>query len=366
VSDLLQHISPGQIIGLDGELGLVWLQPDEQAVTALQQAAPPGPTSPPAVPHAGRMADGKLVEVGANLSVPQEATVAFAGGADSVGLFRTEFLFLGRLVPPTEAEQFLAYTTVAQTFAGRPVVIRTLDAGGDKVLSPRTSDQEPNPALGLRGIRHWLAHPALAKSQLRALLRTHAAYPLHLLLPMITTLTELADARDLMERTRLELQHEGVTIPHLPALGVMIETPAAVLLADQLARQVDFFSIGTNDLAQYVMAADRGNPRVSALVNPLQPSVIQAIRQVIQVAQARGIWVSICGEVAADPLATPLLIGLGVDRLSMNPVAIPAVKARLRTLTMHQAEQLAEQVLRAETVTVVETLLRNCVGVSGE
>jgi phosphocarrier protein FPr len=302
--------------------------------------------------------DSKPIEVAANISDAPEVALALAFGADGVGLFRSEFLFMGRPAPPTEEEQFNAYRAAAQTLGGRALVIRTLDAGGDKPLPYLAPALEPNPYLGLRGIRYWLAHPALARPQLRALLRTNAQYPIKLLLPMVSTLDELQQARTLIDAVWAELRAEGITFANPLAIGIMVETPGAVMLAHQLARHVDFFSIGTNDLAQYMMVADRSNPRVAGLVNPLQPGVLLALQQVVQAAYAAGIGVSVCGELAGNPLATPLLVGLGVNQLSMNPPAIPPVRARLLRLDMRQAEELARRVLTMNSVDEVVCLLQ--------
>lgn len=367
VPAITAHVSTGVLLALDGASGQVWLTPDEELVAQLrrqqteqlhQRASSRRLSSSPFWMSASRQPGELRTEIVANIDSPQEAALALAYGAAGVGLFRTEFLFLGRSHPPSEEEQFNAYVATAMTLGNRTLVIRTLDAGGDKPLPYLQAQTEPNPFLGLRGIRFWLEHSEIARVQLRALLRTAALHSLRLMLPMVSTIDEVRQARALMQEVHSQLQREGVTFPSPPPLGIMIETPAAVLLAAQLAQEVDFFSIGTNDLAQYLMAADRSNLRVTGLANSLQPGVITAIQQVVQVARAAGIGVGVCGEMAGDPLATELLVGLGVDNLSMHPAAIPVVRKRLMELDWQGAATFAASVLALNSVSEVEQLLR--------
>jgi phosphocarrier protein FPr len=258
---------------------------------------------------------------------------------------------------PTEEEQLQAYRHVAQVMDQRPVIIRTLDVGGDKPLPYLEPGHEDNPFLGLRGIRFCLAHLDLFKAQLRAILRASPGYKLKLMFPMIGTLTELRAAKQILAAVQKELQQAKLAYDETMEVGMMIEIPSAVAIADQLAAEVDFFSIGSNDLAQYVMAADRGNSRVAALANALHPAVLRYMQQTVQAAHAAGIWVGICGELAGNAMAVPLLLGLGLDELSMSPANIPAVKAAIRQLTVAQAQRIADEALLLESAEAVEDYL---------
>ena len=241
--------------------------------------------------------------------------------------------------------------------APRPVIIRTLDVGGDKPLPYLDLGREENPFLGYRGIRFCLHRPEIFKPQLRAILRASQGHNLRVMFPMIGTLAELRAARAMLAEAQAELRAENVPFDEGLAVGIMIEVPSAVATADQLAGEADFFSIGTNDLTQYVMAADRGNANVAGLANALQPAVLRMIQQTVRAAHAAGIWVGMCGELAGNALATPLLVGLGLDELSMSAPALPAVKAAVRGLTMAEASALAGQVLAQVSVDGVMALL---------
>ena len=265
---------------------------------------------------------------------------------------------MDRAAPPSEEEQFVAYCAAARAFGGAQVIIRTLDVGGDKPIAYLNQQREANPFLGLRGIRLCLTQPALFKTQLCALLRAGANHNIKIMLPMVDTLHEVRQAKLLLQEARRELEVANVCIDHMPEIGIMIETPAAVWAASALAQEIDFFSIGSNDLTQYVMAADRGNASVAELVTSVQPPVLHAIRQVVEAAHAAGIWVGICGELAANPQVAPLLVGLGLDELSVNALMIPQVKAVVRGLTLPAAQALADRALTCQTPREVENLLR--------
>jgi multiphosphoryl transfer protein len=359
---VMNGIRAGQVIALDGDTGRVWLQPDRalraRLTTVRKQAAQRQAAAQDVAHLPATLRDGKPLPVMANLSTVQEAQRAIASGAEGVGLLRTEFLFINRLALPDEEEQVQAYTTIAAALAGRPLVIRTLDLGGDKPAPYLGRLAEANPELGWRGIRYWLAHGEIAHTQLRAILRVGAAYPVKILFPMVATLAELAQARQAVTMAQAELRGQGLPCANRLETGVMVETPAAVFLAPQLAACVDFFSIGTNDLTQFVMAADRNNPQVAALANAHQPAVLRAIQQTVQAAHQAGVRVTVCGEVASDPDVALLLIGLGVDELSVNLPAIPAIKSRLRGATLAQTIALAEAALEQETATAVIAELR--------
>ena len=262
-------------------------------------------------------------------------------------------------------EQLAAYCTIAGSLAGRPLVIRTLDVGGDKSLPYVHIGEEANPFLGWRGIRLTLGSPALFRTQLRAILRAAAAHPVALLLPMVSTVDEVRAAKTALAEAQAELERAGIPFGKNPRTGVMIEVPAAAAMADRLAREADFFSIGTNDLIQYSMAADRTNPRVAALADPFQPAVLRLIRQTVEAARAAGIEAALCGELAADPLAAPLLIGLGLEELSVSAGLIPALKRAIAGWTVPEAEALAREALALDTAAGVRRLLREAAAPRG-
>jgi phosphoenolpyruvate-protein phosphotransferase/dihydroxyacetone kinase phosphotransfer subunit len=361
VGPFLGQVENGQTLALDGSRGCVWLAPTAEQLQELEQtgetwaqerAAMKQSAQRPAVTR-----DGRRVLVAANINGPSDLTAALSLGAEGVGLFRTEYLFMDRISPPTEQEQLETYRAVARQLKGKPLIIRTLDVGGDKPLPYLRSEREANPFLGRRGLRYSLDRPALFKSQLRAIMRAAAEQPTKIMFPMVSTFEELVLVDALIEEACSELQDAGLPFDDDIARGIMIETPAAVMAADHLVRLVDFFSIGTNDLAQYMMAADRSNAAVANLVTPYQPAVIRAIRQVVEAARPAGIPVSLCGELAGDARATPLLLGLGISELSMSAPAIPLVKARVRNLTLSAAQKLAEELLTYESATDIEARL---------
>jgi phosphocarrier protein FPr len=289
----------------------------------------------------------------ANICGLADAQVAMDSGAEGVGLLRTEFLYLDRLTAPTEEEQLEVYQAIAQVAGTRPLIIRTLDIGGDKPLPYLNLGQEANPFLGWRGIRLCLDYPDLLKTQLRAILRVRHQHDIKVMFPMITSVREVRAAKEILATAQAELRSEGIPFDEAMEVGIMVEVPAAVAMADQLAAEVDFFSIGTNDLSQYVMAADRTNPKVTTLADAFEPAVLRLIRQTVQAAHDAGIWVGVCGELASYPAATPILVGLGVDELSMNAPAIPAVKAGVSRLTMPEAEAIAQAVLQLDSADAV-------------
>lgn len=357
----LATIADGQTLALDGSAGLLWLAPDADLLAQLaeqrarwqaQRMATQKDAQAPAT-----LRDGGSIEVVANINLPGDVDLALVNGAEGVGLFRTEFLYLDREAPPTEEEQLAAYLDAARRLRGRPLIIRTLDVGGDKMLPYLRQPHEPNPFLGQRGLRYCLDHPGLFRPQLRAILRAAAEHPIRVMFPMVSTWDELVLVDALIDEICAELQGDGLPFDEDIQRGIMVETPAAVLLADHLARLVDFFSIGTNDLTQYVMAADRGNAAVAGLVSAFQPALLRAIREVVQAGHANGIRVGICGELAGNPRATPLLVGLELDELSMNAAEIPAVKARIRRLSRLEAQRIAAVALEMSTAAEIEQYL---------
>ena len=298
-----------------------------------------------------RTADGVRIEVLANIGSAAEAQVAVRNGAEGCGLLRTEFLFLDRQTPPSETEQTAEYQRIAELLGERPLTIRTLDAGGDKPIAYLQMPAEENPALGLRGIRTSLARPQLLRTQLRAVLAVRGPARCRLLLPMISDVEEIEAVRAVLEELRVEL---GRTEPI--ALGVMIETPAAALLAERMAAAADFLSIGTNDLTQYTLAMDRGNPQLAARLDALHPAVLRLIARTAEAARANGRHAAVCGGLASEPLAAPLLVGLGVNELSAVPSVIPQLKARIGSLSLSDCRALAAEALQQPSAAAVRAL----------
>jgi phosphoenolpyruvate-protein phosphotransferase/dihydroxyacetone kinase phosphotransfer subunit len=336
----LLAVADGTPLVVDGEAGVVEVDPGAGALAehesrrADAEAARRAALARAAEP--GALRDGHRVEVFANLGNPAEARLAVEQGAEGVGLLRTEFLFLDRSSPPGEEEQAEVLSEIARALDGRPVVVRTLDAGADKPLPFLCQDREPNPFLGRRGIRLSLANPELFRTQLRAILRVAEEHPLKVMFPMVATLDELRAARALLHEARAGLGSRAEL-----EVGVMVEVPALALQAARFAAEVDFFSVGTNDLAQYVMAADRGNAAMAELLSGSEGPVLALVAAVTEAAAAHGRWVGVCGELAGDPAAAVLLAGLGVRELSMAASRIPAVKAALRETDFASAESAA-------------------------
>ncbi|MCX6363312.1 MAG: phosphoenolpyruvate--protein phosphotransferase, partial [Actinobacteria bacterium] len=300
--------------------------------------------------------DGTLVRVEANVAGPQDVPAAVAAGADGVGLLRTELLFLKADHLPTEDEQEGAYRAVAEGLGGGPLTLRTLDVGADKQLPYLTVEREQNPDLGLRGIRLGLRYPELLMAQLRAALRVAADRPLRVMFPMVATVDEVRRAREVLNEARSSLSAEGTAVPEHIEVGIMVEVPAAALIIEAFVPHVDFLSLGTNDLAQYVLAADRGNAEVVALADPLHPAVLRLIDRVARVGAEAGRSVAVCGEMAGDPVAIPVLLGLGIAELSMTAARIPLAKQAIRATDLAAARRLAAEALAAASAGEVRRL----------
>ncbi|MCW5838869.1 MAG: phosphoenolpyruvate--protein phosphotransferase [Anaerolineales bacterium] len=305
--------------------------------------------------------DGHQVEVVANIGNVQDAQQGLEYGAEGVGLFRTEFLFLDRHSMPTEDEQTAAYGEIFAVLRGKPVVVRTLDIGGDKSVDYLGFKTEANPFLGWRAIRMMSERPDLLLSQFRALLRAGVDTDLRIMVPMVSRLTEVEQARGLLRVAQEELASEGTPFCQTLQFGIMIEVPSAVLVAEHIAPLVDFFSIGTNDLTQYTMAVDRTNERVVNIASPFHPSVLRLIKLTIDAAHAQGKWVGVCGEFAGNPLAVPLLLGMGLDEFSMSPVSVPVVKDLIRRFSLEEAQDIASRALRLPKSEAVQTYLQSVV-----
>jgi len=305
-----------------------------------------------------RTKDGKRVEVVANIGNVEGAKSAVKNGAEGVGLLRTEFLYLERKKLPTEEEQFQVYKDILDVFGDMPVILRTLDVGGDKEIPYMGLEAESNSFLGQRALRLCLARPDIFKPQLRAALRASAGYNLKIMFPMVATASEVRAARKVLDECSAELEEEGVQMAAEIEIGIMVEIPSAALVADQLAKEVDFFSIGTNDLSQYTMAADRTNPKVAELSDAFFPAVLRLVREVIRAAHKEGKWVGMCGELAGEPLALPILLGLELDEFSMNPPMIPLAKQIIRNLDTRDMKEIADQALELESPADIQAFIK--------
>ena len=299
--------------------------------------------------------DGVPILLSANVEQPSDTEAVLASGAEGVGLFRTEYLFINRDVLPTEEEQFQAYYQVADALKPSPVIIRTLDLGGDKFLSHLNVPQEMNPFLGWRAIRFCLQERAIFRVQLRAILRASVTGNIKMMYPMISGLDELLQANALVEEFKTELRTEGIPFDEHLEVGAMIEIPSAALAAESLARRVKFFSVGTNDLIQYSLAVDRLNERIAHLYEPTHPAIIRLIKMTTEAGAKHGVWTGVCGEMAGDPVLTPLLLGLGITELSAAPGAVPQIKYLIRRLKMTEARELADFALGCESATEILT-----------
>jgi phosphotransferase system enzyme I (PtsI) len=360
--DILSIPTGSQVI-LDGTTGKVIIDPTREIIERYTVRKTSGAAeTESALAHSHERAitlDGKQVEVVANIGSIEGAKTAIEKGAEGVGLLRTEFLYMERKTLPDEEEQYKAYSAILDVFGKLPVVLRTSDIGGDKELPYLNLAKETNPFLGVRGLRLALVHPEeLLKPQLKAALRAGKGHDLRIMFPMVASLTELHQARRSVEKCREELIKEGKPTGEKIQIGIMVEVPSAALMADKFAPEVDFFSIGTNDLTQYTLAADRTNSQLAALSSAFSPAVLRLIQNVILQAHKYGKWVGLCGELAGEPLAIPILLGLGLDEFSMNPPAIPAAKQIIRGLKMPECQKLAEEILELESSDEVKAYVR--------
>ncbi|MBK7701656.1 MAG: phosphoenolpyruvate--protein phosphotransferase [bacterium] len=357
----IAELHDGDLVAVDGDRGEVILQPDSETVARFRQLSLQQLTVNAKLDHLRDVPavtpDGRRLGMLVNIEMPVEVEKALACGAEGVGLLRTEYIYFQRQTIPTEAQQLEIYAEIMRGMAGRPVVFRTLDVGGDKVQRYLGARKESNPFLGWRGIRFLLANRPLLKAQLRAVYRAAADGPARLMFPMITGVEELREARDVCRECVAELAAEG--LPHDPRLevGIMIETPAAALVADLLAAECDFFSFGTNDLVQYTLAMDRLNSRVAYLYQPVHPAVLRLLRDATAAAHAAGIRAGICGEMASETRYAEVLLGLGLDDVSVHAAQLPKIKQVVRWTTVAEARGLLDDLLTRRTAAEADRLL---------
>ncbi|MFI2858448.1 phosphoenolpyruvate--protein phosphotransferase [Paenibacillus sp. JSM ZJ436] len=362
---ILSSAESGDLIIVDGLEGLVLINPDEDTVAqyrdkqeqyAKQLEEWSKLRGEPTITQ-----DGVHVELAANIGTPNDVTGVLENGGEGVGLYRTEFLYMGRDKLPSEEVQYNAYKSVLEKMQGKPVVVRTLDIGGDKELPYLDLPKEMNPFLGFRAVRLCLDRQDLFRTQLRALLRASVHGDLRIMFPMIATLGEFREAKGLLEDEKAKLAAEGIAVSDRIQLGIMVEIPSTAVMADQFAKEVDFFSIGTNDLIQYTMAADRMNERVSYLYQPYNPAILRLVKMVIDAAHKEGRWAGMCGEMAGDPLAIPLLLGLGLDEFSMSATSILPARSQISRLSKAQMQELASKALELRTAEEVVELVESTV-----
>ncbi|WP_409015544.1 phosphoenolpyruvate--protein phosphotransferase [Anaerostipes caccae] len=361
VENIVSIVKDGDVVVLDGATGEAYVNPEDSVLEDYKAKKAAYLEEKAAlskfIGQASQTADGHVVELVANIGGPDEAAKVVECDGEGVGLFRTEFLFMDRDSVPTEEEQFKAYKTVAETLEGKPVIIRTLDIGGDKALPYLGLETEENPFLGFRAVRFCLKRPDIYRPQLRALLRASAFGKIRIMVPLVTCVDELRAVKALLEEIKGELDAEGIAYNKDVEVGVMMETAAASLIADILAKEADFFSIGTNDLTGYTMAADRGNSDVAYLYSAYNPAVLRSIKNIIGAANAEGIMAGMCGEAASDPLLVPVLLAFGLNEFSVSATAILATRKVMSLWTMDEAKALAEEVMQLTTEAEVKALL---------
>ena len=359
-------VANDDIVIVDGTTGAVIVHPSEQTLMEYAERQASYERYRAVITRdshlEARTPDGHHIDVMANIELPEEVVAVLNYGGDGIGLYRTEFQYLNRTSFPSENELFENYKDVIEVMAPRPVTFRTLDINGDKAMAIDTGFAEDNPALGLRAIRYCLKRPAVFKTQLRAILRAAALGSVRIMFPMISIHFEICEAKRLLDEAAESLEKDGLPYKRDIPLGAMIEVPSAVVIADLLAREVDFFSIGTNDLIQFALAIDRGNKQVAHLFQPLDPAVLRMIKRTADVAHENGITVGMCGEMANQPLYAPLLLGMGLHELSMNPQAIPVVKRMIRSIRIADTHAVVKDALKQPTALKVLAVLRGAYG----
>jgi len=359
-------ISNDDIIIVDGTAGIVIINPSEQTLIQFEERQA-GYEAHKAVitrdsDRPAETGDGFRLQVMGNIELSEEVVSVHAHGGDGIGLYRTEFQYLSHPDLPTEDELFDNYKDIVEIMAPKPVTIRTLDINGDKIIARTGNSDEPNPVLGLRGIRYCLQRPDIFKAQLRAILRASAFGNVRILLPMVSCHEEIQRAKKMLRAAADSLDQEGVNIDDKIQVGIMIEVPSAAIMADVMAKDVDFFSIGTNDLIQYSLAVDRGNSKVAHLYQPFHPAILRLLKHVTEVARDHGMKVAVCGEMAGDPVTIPILLGFGIDNLSMTPQSIPVIKNVIRSLKVEDARMFIKEALKEKTDAGVTELVMSTYG----
>ncbi len=366
LNDVTRAIRNDDIVIVDGTAGVVIVHPAEQTLLAFEERLQRYEGYKAQIRRRSYLPaqtrDGVRVQTMGNIELTEEVVSVLDHGGDGIGLYRTEFQYMNRTDFPGEFELYDKYRDVVEVMGRRPVTIRTLDINGDKAVAFTPNNYETNPALGLRAIRYCLKKPEIFKPQLRAILRAAVHGNVQILFPMISGLEEIVAARRLLDEAALELSQEKVPHNRDIPVGIMVEVPSAVIMADVLVREVDFFSIGTNDLIQYAMAIDRGNQEVAHLFHPLHPALIRMVHHVARIGQEAGIKVAMCGEMAADPLHVPLLLGLGLSELSMAPASIPAIKRMVRLVSAADGQVLLQDVLKLNSVRDVVHMINEAYG----
>lgn len=364
-NDITARVKTGDFLVLDALHNQVLINPEEAQVTKLRDAQAKFLAEKAELAKLRELpaetVDGHRVEVCANIGTIKDMDGAHRNGAEGVGLYRTEFLFMDRDALPSEEEQYHAYKEVAESMPDHPIIVRTMDIGGDKELPYMKFPKEMNPFLGWRAVRIFFDRKDIMHTQLRAILRASAFGKLRIMFPMIISVEELRALKKEIAELKDELRSEGHAFDENIEVGVMIETPAAAIIARHLAKEADFFSIGTNDLTQYTLAVDRGNEMISSLYNPLSPSVLNLIKQVIDASHAEGKWTGMCGELAGDDRASLLLLGMGLDEFSMSAISIPRVKQLVRSANFAEVKAMADKALACATIAEVEAVLDNFV-----
>lgn len=355
-------IQSGDILIVDGARGIVEINPDQETLNSYRakkvkfEEFETGLMKLKDLPC--QTVDGRAIELAANIELPDEIASVKAHGAHGIGLYRTEFFYMNRTDLPTEEEHYQAYKKVAEEVTPGPVIVRTLDMGGDKFLSQVDVPREMNPFMGWRAIRFCLARPDIFKTQLRAILRASVHGKLKVMYPMISGVEELVQANKILEEVRQELRQQSISFDENIEVGAMIEVPSAALTADILAKEADFFSIGTNDLIQYSLAVDRVNEKIAYLYEPAHPAVLRLIKNIIDAGHRSNIWVGMCGEMASEPAFAILLLGLGLDEFSVSPVSAPEIKQVVRAVTYEKAKEVAQRALEMGTGAEVEAYVR--------
>ncbi|MBW9158609.1 phosphoenolpyruvate--protein phosphotransferase [Clostridium tagluense] len=361
VKDIASIVKNGDLIVFDGEEGLIYINPEEKIVKLYEEKKEEYNKSQKEldllIGKESITTDGIKVELSANIGTPKDLESVLNNDGEGIGLYRSEFLYMDRTSAPTEQEQYEAYKEVAQKMKNKPVVIRTLDVGGDKELDYLNLPSEMNPFLGYRAIRVCLDKVDIFKTQLRAILRASAYGNIKIMFPMISSIEELRAAKAILEGVKNDLHKENIAFNEKLEVGIMIEIPAAAIISDLFAREVDFFSIGTNDLIQYTTAVDRMNEKISHLYNPFHPALLRLVKMVIDNAHKENKWVGMCGEVAGDPKLIPVLIGMGLDEFSMSPISILRARGIIRNISQEKMRDLAQQVVNLPTATEVEKFI---------